>query len=65
MPKDVTAYTGMDALAHAIDAYTYKTTIEYGVEISDICAIEAIKLIGNNLVNAYEHPDDIFIKKKV
>ena len=65
MPKDVTAYTGMDALAHAVDAYTYKTTIEYDVEISDICAIEAIKLIGKNLVNAYEHPDDILSRKNM
>ena len=59
MPKEITAYTGMDALAHAVDAYTHKTAIEEDVKISDVCALEAISLIGENLVKAYQKPDDI------
>lgn len=65
MPKEITAYTGMDALAHAVDAYTYKTTLEHEVKISDICAMEAIKLIGQNLVTAYEQPCHIQSRKNM
>lgn len=65
MPQDVTAYTGVDALAHAVDAYTCKTTIEGNVRISDICALEAISLIGSNLVQAYQHSDDLEARKNM
>jgi len=54
MPKEVTAYTGMDAMAHAVEAYTYKTTIEFPSRISDAMALDAIRLISENLLTAYE-----------
>jgi len=59
MSKNVTAYTGMDALAHAIEAYTYRTAIDHNVRISDAAALEAIRLIIENLVKAYEDGSDI------
>lgn len=42
MPPSVTAATGMDALTHAIEAYTSRCT----EPISDALAIQAIKLIA-------------------
>ncbi|WP_416325977.1 iron-containing alcohol dehydrogenase [[Eubacterium] hominis] len=65
MPPEVTAYTGMDALAHAVDAYTHKTAIEEDAMISDICAIKAISLIGKHLVQAYQHPEDLHARKQM
>ncbi len=49
MPPAVTADTGMDALVHAIEAYvSFKAT-----PFSDVLAIEAIRLITENLPAAY------------
>jgi alcohol dehydrogenase len=49
MPQKVTATTGMDALAHAIEAYTSLKASP----LTDKYAIEAIKLIADNLRGAY------------
>ena len=48
LPAPVTASTGMDALTHAIEAYTCKLA----TPISDIFAIKAIELISDSLVKA-------------
>lgn len=45
MPASVTAATGMDALSHAIESYT-NTATSLPMEL---VALEAIRLIGNNL----------------
>ena len=50
MPKDLVAHTGMDALTHAIEAYTATAASEF----SDPLALHAIKLIITNLVMSYE-----------
>lgn len=49
MPPAVTADTGMDALAHAIEAYVSVNATPF----SDLLAIEAIRLISANLPAAY------------
>lgn len=59
MPKEVTAYTGMDALAHAVEAYTYKTAMDGSIPMVDVTALEAVRLIGQNLVKAYEDGKDL------
>ena len=45
MPKSLKAYTGMDAMTHAIEGYTTRGAWE----MSDMFHIKAIELIGKNL----------------
>ncbi len=54
MPPQLTAATGMDALTHAIEAYTSR----HKNPISDGLALQAIKLIGHNLPRAVAEPQD-------
>ena len=65
MPAEVTAYTGMDALSHAIEAYTYKTAIEEGSIISDTLAIKAIELLGANILEAYHDGKNLEARKNM
>ncbi|MFA9424175.1 MAG: iron-containing alcohol dehydrogenase [Sedimentibacter sp.] len=55
LPSHITASTGMDALTHAIEAYT-ATTAE---PISDAVALYAIELIYNNLLTAVNNGSDL------
>lgn len=55
LPKHITASTGIDALAHALECYISKKSNPF----SNLFAIEAIKLIFNNLEKAYENGDDL------
>ena len=50
LPKSITATTGMDALCHAVEAYTNHT---YNTKEEDERAKNAVKLIYNNLYDAY------------
>ncbi|WP_218188018.1 iron-containing alcohol dehydrogenase [Desulfosarcina cetonica] len=54
LPPAMTAATGMDALAHAIEAYTGLAKNP----LSDAHALMAIELIGKHLVPVIETPDD-------
>lgn len=54
LPKGLTATTGMDALTHAIEAYIGKSTTKKTRE----CALEACKLIFENLPKAYSNDKD-------
>lgn len=55
MPASVTAATGVDALTHAIEAYT----VNESEPISDAVALHAVGLIWKNLKTAVFHPDNI------
>ena len=55
LPAAVTAATGVDAMVHAIEAYTSK--IRKNV-ISDCLAREALRLLGGNIVAACRTPGD-------
>ena len=56
LPPDLTATTGMDALCHAVEAYTNHT---YNTRQEDILAKRAVKLIYDNLYRAYLDGSDI------
>lgn len=51
LPPYTTATTGMDALAHAVEAYTNKT---YNTKLENRLAKEAVKLIHDNVLLAFE-----------
>ena len=55
VPPAVTAATGLDALTHAIEAFTATCSEPIG----DACALYAIELIYNNIASAYETPDNL------
>lgn len=54
-PRALTAATGMDALTHAIEAYV---SVDAN-PVTDAAAIQAIKLIANNLRTAVANGSDI------
>lgn len=70
-PSKITAESGMDALTHAIEAYTnvhyYDLPVPEDMEmpydgkspIGDIFAEKAIRLIGLHLERAVHHPNDL------
>ncbi|MCK5916316.1 MAG: iron-containing alcohol dehydrogenase, partial [Deltaproteobacteria bacterium] len=55
MPPHITAGTGMDALTHAIEAYTSNLTTPYAQGL----ALGAIKMIAEALPRAVENGDDL------
>lgn len=54
MPKSVTAGTGIDVLAHALEGYWSKGH----QPICDACALHAAKLVFQYLYRAYDNPED-------
>ncbi len=54
LPAAITAATAMDALTHAVEAYTCLGKNP----ISDAHAMQAVELVGQNLLNVIRHPDD-------
>lgn len=55
MPPRMTAGTGLDALAHAVDGYL----TSYDIDISDALATKAIELVFRFLPKAYKAPNDM------
>jgi alcohol dehydrogenase class IV len=55
LPRDVTAATGIDAMVHAIEAYT---SARRKNPVSDMLAREALRLLSQNLLTACERPED-------
>ncbi len=56
LPPLVTAATGIDAMVHAIEAYTSRHKKN---PISDLLAKQALAMLSQNLVNACQQGDDI------
>lgn len=55
VPNYITAFTGLDALTHAIEAYvSTKATI-----LSDFYALQAIEMITAHIIRAYEEPTNL------
>lgn len=53
LPAHVTAATGIDAMVHAIEAYTGRNAKN---PMSDMLALEALRLLSANLVSACREP---------
>lgn len=56
LPASITASTGIDAMVHAIEAYT---SIRLKNPISDALALTALRKLRNNIVQAVNEPADI------
>ena len=56
LPRHVTAATGIDAMVHAVEAYT---SARLKNPLSDALAREALRLLSANLIRACEAPDDL------
>ena len=54
LPAHITAATAMDAMTHAMEAYTCMGKNP----LSDAYALEAVELISRNLLNVVKSPDD-------
>jgi len=61
MNSFLTACTGIDALSHAIEAYTSNASSA----VTDMYSLEAIRLIHSNLLHSYENPFDIQLRGKI
>lgn len=55
MPRSLTAFVGLDALTHAIEAYVSRKANL----ISDMFALNAISLISSSIVDAFNNPDSL------
>jgi len=60
-PPLLTASTGMDALTHAIEAYISKNASP----MTDALSLQAIKLVGSNLIRCFEAPNDVEARGKM
>jgi alcohol dehydrogenase class IV len=56
LPRHITAATGMDAMVHAIEAYTSRHLKN---PLSDMLATQALHLLSGNLLRACDHPEDM------
>lgn len=61
LPPSITASTGMDALTHAIEAYT----CNLAEPITDALALYSIDLIKNNLLKAVKEGENIEARKNM
>ena len=79
LPPQIVASNGMDVFSHAVESYTARpftsrlapedpTTrpvIQGSNPFSDINCLEAIRLIGQNLIKAVRDPDDFAAREKL
>ncbi len=61
LPPSVTAFTGMDALTHAIEAYVSINA----TDLSDLLAIGAMELISKNIRMAYANGENLSARSKM
>lgn len=62
LPSFMTATTGMDALSHAVEAYTNK---KYNTKKENELCEKAVKLIHDNLLKAYHDGHDMEARKNM
>ena len=61
LPASITGQTGMDALTHAVEAFIGRSTTPYTRKM----ARQAVQLIRDNLLEAYEHGDDMRARRNM
>lgn len=61
MSPELTAATGMDALCHAFEAYVSNASSV----LTDMYALEATKLLAENLPEVYAAPENIMLRDQV
>jgi len=61
MPPHITANTGMDVLAHAVESFTSTGASDY----SDALALKAIKMVFEYLPKAYNNGDDLEARERM
>jgi alcohol dehydrogenase class IV len=61
LPPSVTAFTGMDALTHAIESYISLNA----TDVTDILAFRAMELIAKNLRMAYAHGENLMVRSNM
>lgn len=61
VPPSITAATGLDALTHCIEAYTNK----FSNPFIDVFALEGIRLIAGNLVDAVQDGNNLVAREKL
>ncbi len=61
MDSFLTACTGLDALSHAFEAYVSNASSA----VTDLYAIEAIRLIHSNLLDSCNNPGDLQLRGKI
>ena len=61
LPAHLTAATGMDALAHCLEAYCSEVyhPMAHGI------AIEGVRIIKNNLVDAFKDPENLIARSQM
>jgi alcohol dehydrogenase len=65
LPPAITAATGVDALTHAIEAYTTRDALNGASPLADVLNLEAMRLIGANLREAYARGENYEAREKV
>jgi alcohol dehydrogenase class IV len=60
LPKETTAYSGLDALDHAIEAYVS----QWRTDFSDGLALRSTQMLFEYLPKAYDNPDDLLARQK-
>lgn len=61
LPQHITAATGMDAFTHALESYISTKANP----ISDMFALESIRLISGSLLQAYHHGSDLKAREQM
>jgi alcohol dehydrogenase class IV len=79
LPGPVVAANGMDVFSHAVESYTarpythrpipenpvFRPVIQGANPFSDLNCLEAIRLIGKNLVTAVKDPEDFSVREEL
>ena len=65
LPPAITAATGVDALTHAVEAYTCKAAVAGFSPITDTLALRAIQLIAKSLRQAYVQGNNYEAREKM